>query len=84
MLNLNIEAGGPKTFRTANGRVATFGQVVIIEAAGPRVEAMVYFFVDERLNKNLLGRTGWLNRVRFGLIERDQELFLAGSDSEAG
>ncbi len=33
---------------------------------------MVYFFADERSNKNLLGRTGWLNRVRFGLVEHDQ------------
>jgi len=38
---------------------------VIIEAAELRVEAMVYFFA-ERVNKNLLGRTGWLNRVRLG------------------
>jgi hypothetical protein len=57
---------------------------VTVEAAELRIEAMVYFFADERSNKNLLGRTGWLNRVRFGLVEHDQKLFLAGYDSETG
>jgi hypothetical protein len=38
---------------------------------------MVYFFADERINKNLLGRTGWLDRIRLGLIDHDCELYVA-------
>jgi hypothetical protein len=43
---------------------------------------MVYFFADERINKNLLGRIGWLDRVRFGLVDHDEELYLAPYDFE--
>jgi hypothetical protein len=42
----------------------------------------VYFFADERINKNLLGRVGGLDRVRFGLVDHDQELYLAPYDFE--
>ena len=44
---------------------------------------MVYFFADERIRKNLLGRTGWLDRVRFGLVDHDQSLFLAPYDYQS-
>ena len=43
---------------------------------------MVYFFADGQINKNLLGRTGWLDRVRLGLFEYDQQLYLAPYDFE--
>jgi hypothetical protein len=41
---------------------------------------MVYFFGDERINKNLLGRAGWLDRIRLGLVDHDGELYLASYD----
>lgn len=81
MLALDVEAGERKSFRTANGRIETFGHVVSLEALGLKFEAMVYFFADEWINKNLLGRAGWLDRVRFGLVEHDQTLYLSDYDS---
>jgi len=41
LLNLNIEAGEPKTF----------DHIVAIEVLGLQVESMVYFFADEEINK---------------------------------
>ena len=84
MLDLEVEAGEPKTFWTANGRVETFGHAIEIEFAGMSVESVVYFFADERIRKNLLGRTGWLDRVRLGLIDHDSVLYLAPYDFQAG
>lgn len=80
LLNLEIETGHPKTFWTATGRVETFGHTVELDVLGLQVESLVYFFADERINRNLLGRTGWLDRVRFGLIDHDLELYLAAYD----
>jgi hypothetical protein len=40
----------------------------------------VYFFADERINKNLLGRVGWLDRIRLGLIDHDGVLYVASYD----
>ena len=82
MLRLDIEAGQPKTFSTATARVETFGHRVLVEALELKFESMVYFFADERIAKNLLGRAGWLDRVRFGLVDHDCELYLAEYDFE--
>ena len=53
------------------------GHVVELEVLGLKVESMVYFFGDERMNRNLLGRAGWLDRIRLGLVDYDGELYLA-------
>ena len=82
MLNLDIEAGQPKTFSTATGRVETFGHLVSLDVMDLTFESMVYFFADPRVNKNLLGRTGWLDRIRFGLVEYDNLLYLVAYDFE--
>jgi hypothetical protein len=66
--------GGLKDVLTATGGVRTFGHVVSLTVLDIEFESMVYFFADERINKNLLGRIGWLDRVRFGLVDHDQEL----------
>ena len=51
-----------------------------IETLGLNFESVVYFFADERINKNLLGRLGWLDRIRLGLIDHDGVLYFASHD----
>jgi predicted aspartyl protease len=80
LLNLDVEAGDPMAFRTATGRVAAFGHLVTIETLGLNFESVVYFLADERINKNLLGRLGWLDRIRLGLIDHDGVLYVASYD----
>ena len=80
LLDLEIEAGDRRTFRTATGGVDAFGHIVELEVLGLNFESMVYFFGDERINKNLLGRAGWLDRIRLGLVDYDGELYLAPYD----
>ena len=53
-----------------------------LDVLGLKFESVVYFFADERIGRNLLGRAGWLDRVRFGLVDHDLELFLAAYDFE--
>jgi hypothetical protein len=55
--------------------------MVTLEVHGLSVEFFVYFFADEQIHKNLLGRIGWLDRVRFGLVEYDQVIYLAPYDA---
>ena len=80
LLDLDVEAGDPMAFRTATGRVEAFGHLVTIETLGLNFESVVYFFADERINKNLLGRLGWLDRIRLGLIDHDGVLYVASYD----
>src|SRR5260370_16407452 len=83
MLNLDIEAGDRKTFATATGRIEAFGHVVTVDVLDHRFESTVYFFADERISKNLLGRVGWLDRVRLGVVDHDHLLYLPPSDFTA-
>ena len=80
LLNLDVEAGDPMAFRTATGSIKAFGHLVTIETLGLNFESVVYFFADERTNKNLLGRLGWLDRIRLGLIDHDAVLCVASYD----
>jgi hypothetical protein len=80
LLNLDVEAGAPRAFRTATGRVEAFGHLVAMEILDLKFDSVVYFFADERINKNLLGRIGWLDRIRLGLIDHDGELYVAPYD----
>jgi hypothetical protein len=41
---------------------------------------VVYFLADERINKNLLERVGWLNRILLGPIDHDGMLYVASYD----
>jgi hypothetical protein len=80
LLNLDVEAGELMAFRTATGRVEAFGHLVTIETLGLNFESVAYFFADERISKNLLGRVGWLDRIRLGLIDHDGLLYVAPYD----
>jgi len=80
MLNLEVEAGEAKGFRTGAGRVEAFGHLVTMEILDLKFESVVYFFGDERINKNLLGRIGWLDRIRLALIDHDGQLYVAPYD----
>ena len=56
------------TYRTDSVWIAAFDFAL---------ESVVYFFADPRINKNLLGRNGWLDRLRLGMVHYDRELYLA-------
>ena len=41
---------------------------------------MVNFFADPMIDKNVHGRTGWLDRVLLGLNHHDNKIYLAPYD----
>ena len=66
-----------KRFRTANSGFEAFGHEVELSVLGVTTFSTVYFFADPAINKNVLGRVGWLDRVRLGLVEHDATMYLA-------
>ena len=76
-LGLRIERGERKRFATAAGSFGAFGHPVSLEALGLSFDTTVYF--TERLNfpRNVLGRQGWLDRVRLALIDYDSRMYLS-------
>jgi hypothetical protein len=80
-LGLDVEAGEPMDLWSAAGPVKSFGHAVQITVFELVFESMVYFFADPAIQKNLLGRRGWLDRIRLGIVDHDRELYLAAYDS---
>ena len=76
-LGLDFTNAAPKRFRTATGTFEAFGHDVEITVLGVTTFSTVYFFADASINKNVLGRVGWLDRVRLALVDHDSTLYVA-------
>ena len=79
-LGLDLTSGIRKRFRTANSVFDAYGHGVELHAFGFATHSLIYFFADPMIDKNVLGRTGWLDRIRLGLIHHDNKIYLAPYD----
>lgn len=80
LLGLDIESGVFKRFATAIGPFDTYGHVVKLSCYEHDSEAMVYFSSSYDFHRNVLGREGWFNKLRFGLVHYDELLFFSQYD----
>lgn len=76
-LELDIESGYPITIDTVTGSFGVFGHPVTLVMDEFEFEVMVYFAKDPAFSRNVLGRHGFLNLVRLGLIDYDGKLYLS-------
>jgi hypothetical protein len=56
------------------------GNATPIQALDIALNSIVYFAREYSLPCKMLGRTGWLNKLRFGLIDYDQLIYLSRYD----
>ena len=76
-LGLDLANAASRRFRTAAGSFEAFGHDVEITVLGITIFSTVCFFADASINKNVLGRVGWLDRFRVGLVDHDRALYMA-------
>ena len=76
-LQIDIESGERKTFGALTGSFVGYGHEVTLSTFGIDFYVTVYFAELYGLPRNLLGRNGWLQKVRLGLADYDAELFLS-------
>jgi len=69
--------GDRKRYSTANGWFEAYGHQISIEVLGTETTATAYFFADPGIVRNVLGRCGWLDRLRFGLVDYEQAVYIA-------
>ncbi len=81
-LGFDIEAGEPQRVGTSTGSFLTFGHWVTLITDEFSFDSMVFFAKDENLNRNVLGRHGWLDRVIICINDYDGELYLSRYESE--
>ena len=76
-LGFNIESGNPVNISTATGSFRVFGHELTLAVLGIETISTVYFAEEDSFDRNVLGRIGWLDRVKLGLIEQEGKLFLS-------
>lgn len=79
-LGLKLEDGVRKTYATANSRFEAYGHETVINVMGIETHTLAYFFADHHITRNVLGRRGWLDRVRLGIVDYDQAIYLGGHE----
>ena len=76
-LDIDVESGYQKNLLTLAGDLSAFGHYVELETLGLKFDSLVYFAQDYALNRNLLGRQGWLQLIRFGLDDYRSEIYIS-------
>ncbi|MGA2327199.1 MAG: retropepsin-like aspartic protease [Bryobacteraceae bacterium] len=80
-LGIDVESGVHAVVSTpTGGRLDVYGHTLTLSCLDWEFETMVYFAALPEYPRNVLGRSGWLQRFRLGLIEHDALLFLSQYD----
>lgn len=82
-LGLTIEAGLPQRIGTMTGSFMAYGHEVRLSVLGLGYDSTVCFAEDPNFGRNFLGRQGWLDRIRLGLIDYDGKLFVSDYNDPA-
>jgi len=82
-VGIAVESGAPMRISTVTGGFLAFAHRVALGVLGIEVEATVYFAEDPAMPRDVLGQTGWLDRMRFGLVDHDRDLYLSHYDDPA-
>jgi hypothetical protein len=76
-LGIDIESGVRQEFGTATGHFIAYGHRVTLSVLGITFDTTAYFAAAEDFTRNVLGRQGWLDRIRLGLIDYEGKLYLS-------
>ncbi len=79
-LGIEVEEGTPERMRAATGSFLAYGHELMISLEGIEWQATVYFAEDEFFPVNVVGRVGFLDRLRIGLVDYEQTLYLSAYD----
>ncbi len=75
-LGFDITSGIPQRLSTLTGDLIVFGHEIILETLGLQLQTLVYFSEIDK-HRNILGRHGWLQLIKLGLIDYDCELYIS-------
>ena len=81
LLSLDIEGGHRIKLNSLGGSLIAFGHSITLNTLDFEFDSLVYFAKDYYLPRNLLGREGWLQKVRMAVIDYSAELYLSYYDA---
>ena len=77
LLGLDVEAGELVVLGTATGTFKAYGHAVTLTTLGYSFDVVAYFAAHEGFGRNVLGRRGWLDHVRLGLVNYEGKMYLS-------
>jgi hypothetical protein len=80
-LGLNVESGAREMVGTATEPFLVYGHDLTVSALGFDMEATVYFAARQGLPRNVLGRRGWLDKLRLGIIDYEGKLYFSAYEA---
>ncbi len=80
LLDVNVESGHRITLSSLGGSLIAFGHPVTLSTFDLEFDSVVYFAEDYNLPRNLLGREGWLQKIRLAVVDYDSEIYLSSYD----
>ncbi|MEP7339290.1 MAG: hypothetical protein ABI977_16255 [Acidobacteriota bacterium] len=82
-LGFAIESGMPQWISTATGSFLAYGHNVTLSGLGFELDVMVFFAVDEWFNRDVLGRHGWIQQLKLGVVDYEGKLYVGKYGSSA-
>jgi hypothetical protein len=80
-LGIVVEQGEPKTVSTATGEFTVYGHSVTLSCLDEFTrDTTAYFAAMPEFKRKVVGRIGWLQHFRLGIVENDETLFLSYYD----
>lgn len=79
-LDLDIETGPFIQLSTLTGTLRAYGHEVTLQTFDLVLQTTVYFAATHGLERNLLGRIGWLQQVKLGIVDHDELIYLSHYD----
>jgi len=76
-LEIPIESGAEKRLETLTGVLTAYGHDVVLEVLTLQIRPVVFFAESGEVRRNLLGRQGWLQLIRLGIVDYNSELYLS-------
>jgi hypothetical protein len=71
------DSGVQRQYRTVAGSFKAHGHEVTIETLGLEWTAMAFFHAMDNPAHAFVGRRGWLDRIRLGIVHYEQRLLLS-------
>lgn len=75
-LGLDVASGTREAVLTATGYFYCYGHEVRLSIFDFEWEAVVYFAESDAFMKNVVGRVGFLDRLKIGIVDYEQLLYL--------
>jgi len=76
----DVESGHQIYLSTLAGSLPAYGHEVTLQTLDLTIQTTVYFAERYGLERNLLGKFGWLQQVRLGIVDYNEEIYLSAYD----